>query len=123
MPFFFPDTLVSLLYWLHMFLFPFCYSYVDVDGKKLVASDDMSNDVELGNGGSELIITQRTDDKISTKALGSREYLRYYRQKPRPSHANDIAISVALASRFAFYLLYWSSVIEMHSFDFALSPL
>lgn len=75
-------------------------SYVDVDGKQLVASDDMSNDVELGNGGSELIITQRTDDKISTKALGSREYLRYYRQKPRPSHANDIAISVALASRY-----------------------
>lgn len=76
-----------------------------VDGKKLVASDDPTNDVELGHGGSELIITRKTDDKTSTKALGSREYLRYYRQKPRPSSENDIMISVALASRFAFNLL------------------
>lgn len=75
-------------------------SYVDVDGKKLVASDDPTNDVELGHGGSELIITRKTDDKTSTKALGSREYLRYYRQKPRPSSENDIMISVALASRY-----------------------
>ncbi|KAK1353235.1 hypothetical protein POM88_052370 [Heracleum sosnowskyi] len=50
------------------------------------------NDVELGHGGSELIITRKTDDK-------SREYLRYYRQKPRPSSENDIMISLALASR------------------------
>lgn len=83
----------------------FCFSYVDVDGKKLVSSDDQTNEVELGHGGSELIITRKTDDKISTKALGSREYMRYYRQKPRPSSENDIMISVALASRFAFNLL------------------
>ncbi|KAL6344655.1 hypothetical protein AAG906_002561 [Vitis piasezkii] len=75
-------------------------SYVDVDEKQLVASGDMNNTVELGCGGSELIITRRTDDGISTKALGSREFLRYYRQKPRPSPMNGAAITAALASRY-----------------------
>ncbi|XP_059662971.1 cytoplasmic 60S subunit biogenesis factor REI1 homolog 1 [Cornus florida] len=75
-------------------------SYVDADGKQLIASDDLSNTVELGSGGSELVITRRTDDGISMKALGSREYMRYYRQKPRPSPTNDIAITAALASRY-----------------------
>ncbi|PSS17606.1 Cytoplasmic 60S subunit biogenesis factor like [Actinidia chinensis var. chinensis] len=75
-------------------------SYVDTDGKQLVAYDDMSNTVELGSGGSELIITRRTDDRTSTKMLGSREYLRYYRQKPRPSPTNDFGITAALASRY-----------------------
>ncbi|KAH9798539.1 hypothetical protein KPL71_000048 [Citrus sinensis] len=36
----------------------------------------MANTVELG-GGSELIITRRTDKGTSTKTFGSREYLRY----------------------------------------------
>ncbi|CAK9149831.1 unnamed protein product [Ilex paraguariensis] len=75
-------------------------SYVDADGKQLVASNDMNNTVELGSDGSELIITRRTDDGISSKTLGSREYLRYYRQKPRPSPANDLVITAALASRY-----------------------
>ena len=75
---------------------------MDVDEKQLVASGDMNNTVELGCGGSELIITRRTDDGISTKALGSREFLRYYRQKPRPSPMNGAAITAALASRFVF---------------------
>ncbi|KAL7001862.1 Cytoplasmic 60S subunit biogenesis factor REI1 2 [Sarracenia purpurea var. burkii] len=75
-------------------------SYVDTDGKQLVASNDIINTVELGSGGSELIISRRTDDQTSTKMLGSREYLRYYRQKPRPSPTNGIAITAALASRY-----------------------
>lgn len=75
-------------------------SYADTNGKQLVEANDMSNTVDLGSGGSELIITQRTDGRISTKMLGSREYLRYYRQKPRPSPTNGIAITAALASRY-----------------------
>ncbi|KAK2993563.1 hypothetical protein RJ640_003535, partial [Escallonia rubra] len=75
-------------------------SYVDAEGKQLVASDDTSNTVELGSGGSELLITRRTDNGVLTRTLGSREYLRYYRQKPRPSRDNDIAITLALASRY-----------------------
>lgn len=77
------------------------YSYVDEDGKQLVASGDMDNTVELGTGGAELIITRRSDEGTSTKTFGSREYLRYYRQKPRPSPMNNAAIIAALASRFA----------------------
>lgn len=77
---------------------------MDVDGKHLVASGDMANTVEFGSGGSELIITTRSGSKISSKTLGSREYLRYYRQKPHPSPVNDIAITAALASRFPSHL-------------------
>ncbi|GMY17737.1 cytoplasmic 60S subunit biogenesis factor REI1 homolog 1 [Fagus crenata] len=75
-------------------------SYVNEEGKQLIASGDMDNNVELGSGSSELIITRRSDERISTKTLGSREYLRYYRQKPRPSPVNNMAISAALASRY-----------------------
>uniref|UniRef100_A0A2N9F440 C2H2-type domain-containing protein n=1 Tax=Fagus sylvatica TaxID=28930 RepID=A0A2N9F440_FAGSY len=75
-------------------------SYVNEEGKQLIASGDMDNNVELGSGGSELIITRRSEERISTKTLGSREYLRYYRQKPRPSPVNNMAISAALASRY-----------------------
>ena len=63
----------------------------------------MANNVELG-GGSELIITRRTDKGTSTKIFGSREYQRYYRQKPHPSPANNVAIAVALASSCVFNL-------------------
>lgn len=76
------------------------------DGRQLVASGDMANTAELGSGGSELIITTKSGKKVSSKTLGSREYLRYYRQKPRPSHANHIAIAAALASRYAFNLCF-----------------
>lgn len=75
-------------------------SYADVDGKQLVAQDDMNNTVEIGSGGSELIITTRSNDRILTRTLGSREYLRYYRQKPRPSLSSNLAIAASLASRY-----------------------
>nr|GMD26304.1 cytoplasmic 60S subunit biogenesis factor REI1 homolog 1-like [Ipomoea batatas] len=75
-------------------------SYVDANGKELVASGDTSSGVELGSGGAELIIKKRTDDGVSTITLGSREFLRYYRQKLRPTRTNDIALSAALASRY-----------------------
>ncbi|XP_075642097.1 cytoplasmic 60S subunit biogenesis factor REI1 homolog 1 [Castanea sativa] len=75
-------------------------SYVDEEGKQLVAAGDMDNNVEFGSGGSELIITRRSDEGKSTKTLGSREYMRYYRQKPRPSPLNNMAITAALASRY-----------------------
>ena len=70
-------------------------SYVDTTGKQLVSSGDFNNNVELGSGGSELIITTRTDDRLSIKSIGSREFLRYYRQKPKPTRTNDTAISSA----------------------------
>ncbi|KAJ4953149.1 hypothetical protein NE237_029981 [Protea cynaroides] len=75
-------------------------SYVDGDGKQLVTVDSMENSIELGSGGSELVLTRKTNGGISVKNLGSREFMRYYRQKPRPSPTRDIAIAVALASRY-----------------------
>lgn len=77
---------------------------MDDQGKQLILSSDTANDVELV-GGSELIITRRSGDKKSTKTLGSREFLRYYRQKPRPSPANYMAITAVLVARFAFLTL------------------
>ncbi|KAM0943319.1 putative transcription factor C2H2 family [Dioscorea sansibarensis] len=74
-------------------------SYVGVEEKQLVASDSVDN-VELGSGGSELIITSKADGKTSVKTLGSREFLRYYRQQPRPSPSSDIALAITLASRY-----------------------
>lgn len=75
-------------------------SYMDEDGKQLVAVNDGANSVELGSGGAELVIRSRNNNGVSTKTLGSREFLRYYRQKPRPAPANDYAISLALASSY-----------------------
>ncbi|KAI3872017.1 hypothetical protein MKX03_009877 [Papaver bracteatum] len=75
-------------------------SYFDEDGKQLVSSDDMSHIVELGSGGSELVITTKTDTKTSVRTLGSREYLCYYRQKPRSSPTRDISLAISLASRY-----------------------
>ncbi|PWA33461.1 zinc finger protein [Artemisia annua] len=73
-------------------------SYVDGNGKPLVTADGTGDSIELGSGGSELVITNATNDGISAKAIGSREYLRYYRQKPRPS-SNGVAMTVVLAAR------------------------
>lgn len=74
---------------------------MDEQGKQLVVSTEADNNIELG-GGAELIITKKSGDRKSTRTLGSREFLRYYRQKPRPSPVNTMAISAELAARFAF---------------------
>lgn len=73
-------------------------SYMDEDGKQLITANDGANSVEFGSGGCELIIKSRTDKGVSAKTLGSREFLRYYKQKPAPAAANNMAI--ALASRY-----------------------
>ncbi|PWA83755.1 zinc finger, U1-type, Zinc finger, C2H2-like protein [Artemisia annua] len=75
-------------------------SYVDGSGKQLVTADGTSDGIEFGSGGAELIVTRATDEGISTRAIGSREYLRYYRQKPRPT-PNDVAITAVLAARYS----------------------
>lgn len=76
----------------------FC-SYVDSEGRELVLADDLQNSIQLSTGG-EIIIARRGKKGVSTRILGSREFLRYYRQKPRPTSANDVAIVSALAARF-----------------------
>lgn len=75
-------------------------SYVDVEGKQLVAADDVDNSIELGGGGSELVITNKSEKGTRVTTLGSREFIRYYRQKPRPSVAADRALALSLASSY-----------------------
>lgn len=65
----------------------------------MVAADDMDNNIELGSGGSELVITNKGEKGTRVRTLGSREFIRYYRQKPRPSVATDRALALSLASR------------------------
>ncbi|KGN60160.1 cytoplasmic 60S subunit biogenesis factor REI1 homolog 1 [Cucumis sativus] len=75
-------------------------SYVDGSGNQLVPSGAQDNTVQFGSGGAELILVQGSSERQSTKTLGSRQFLRYYRQKPRPSPANDAAITAVLAARY-----------------------
>uniref|UniRef100_A0A453SRS8 C2H2-type domain-containing protein n=1 Tax=Aegilops tauschii subsp. strangulata TaxID=200361 RepID=A0A453SRS8_AEGTS len=75
-------------------------SYVDVEGKQLVTAGDMDNSIELGGGGSELVITSKSEKGRRVTTLGSREFIRYYRQKPRPSVAADRALALSLASSY-----------------------
>uniref|UniRef100_A0A0E0E5Q6 C2H2-type domain-containing protein n=1 Tax=Oryza meridionalis TaxID=40149 RepID=A0A0E0E5Q6_9ORYZ len=74
-------------------------SYADVEGKELVAADDKDN-IELGSGGAELVITNKSEKGTRVRTLGSREFIRYYRQKPRPSVATDRALALSLASSY-----------------------
>ncbi|XP_071693733.1 cytoplasmic 60S subunit biogenesis factor REI1 homolog 1-like [Rutidosis leptorrhynchoides] len=74
-------------------------SYITDGGKQLVTTDDNSRSIKLGIVGSELIITRATDNGTSIKAIGSREYFRYYRQKPRPSQ-NTVFTAAMLAARY-----------------------
>ncbi|ERN07326.1 cytoplasmic 60S subunit biogenesis factor REI1 homolog 1 isoform X1 [Amborella trichopoda] len=67
---------------------------------QVVALDESHGNIELGYGGAELVITRKTENGNSSKALGSREFLRYYRQKPRPTSERDAALARALVSRY-----------------------
>ena len=75
-------------------------SYEGTDGNQLVAIGDMENAVALGSGGAELVITRQNNGATTKKMLGSRDYLRYYRQKHRPTALHS-EITAALASRYA----------------------
>lgn len=75
------------------------YSYVNEGENQMVVSGESVNTVELF-GGSELVITKRTENKVTSRTLGSREFMRYYRQKPPPSSQKHIVNS--LTSRFVF---------------------
>ncbi|KAJ4913637.1 Zinc finger protein 622 [Raphanus sativus] len=74
-------------------------SYVDETGDQIVVAGETDNAVELV-GGSELVITERTENTTTSRTLGSREFMRYYRQKPRPSSQNSNQIVASLSSRY-----------------------
>uniref|UniRef100_A0A0E0Q211 C2H2-type domain-containing protein n=1 Tax=Oryza rufipogon TaxID=4529 RepID=A0A0E0Q211_ORYRU len=64
-----------------------------------VDPNDKDN-IELGSGGAELVITNKSEKGTRVRTLGSREFIRYYRQKPRPSVATDRALALSLASSY-----------------------
>ncbi|EOA26377.1 hypothetical protein CARUB_v10023355mg [Capsella rubella] len=72
-------------------------SYVNGDENQMVVSGESANTIEL-YGGSELVITKRTDNKVTSRTLGSREFMRYYKQKPPPSSQKHLVNS--LTSRY-----------------------
>ncbi|KAF8110846.1 hypothetical protein N665_0078s0040 [Sinapis alba] len=74
-------------------------SYVDETGDHIVVAGETDNAVELV-GGSELVITERSENTTTSRTLGSREFMRYYRQKPRPSSQNSNQIVASLSSRY-----------------------
>ncbi|XP_066372770.1 cytoplasmic 60S subunit biogenesis factor REI1 homolog 1-like isoform X1 [Miscanthus floridulus] len=74
--------------------------YADVDGKQLVAAADGNCGIELGIGGSELVITNKSGKGTRVRSLGSREFIRYYRQKPRPSSTTRRALALSMPSRY-----------------------
>jgi pre-60S factor REI1 len=73
-----------------------------VEGKQLIPAGDNNSNIELGSGGSELVITNKGEKGTRVRALGSREFICYYRQKPRPSVPTDRALALSLASRSEF---------------------
>ncbi|CAH8342946.1 unnamed protein product [Eruca vesicaria subsp. sativa] len=70
-------------------------SYANEGDNQMVVSGESANTVELF-GGSELVITKRGENKVTSRTLGSREFMRYYKQKPPPSSQKHIVNSLAL---------------------------
>ncbi|CAN8326775.1 unnamed protein product [Cochlearia groenlandica] len=74
-------------------------SYVDEAGDQIIVSGETESTVELV-GGSELVITDRSEKATTSRTLGSREFMRFYRQKPRPTSQNSNQIITSLSSRY-----------------------
>lgn len=69
-------------------------SYANEGENQMVVAGESANTVELF-GGSELVITKRGENKVTSRTLGSREFMRYYKQKPPPSSQKHIVSSLA----------------------------
>ncbi|KAF8082938.1 hypothetical protein N665_0800s0031 [Sinapis alba] len=70
-------------------------SYANEGENQMVVSGELANTVELF-GGSELVITKRGKNKVTSRTLGSRDFMRYYKQKPPPSSQKHIVNSLTL---------------------------
>uniref|UniRef100_A0A0C9RT44 TSA: Wollemia nobilis Ref_Wollemi_Transcript_14143_1754 transcribed RNA sequence n=1 Tax=Wollemia nobilis TaxID=56998 RepID=A0A0C9RT44_9CONI len=76
-------------------------SYVDESGMQIMPIEEaLDGNFEVGFGGAELVIKRKTENGTSSKILGSREFLRYYRQRPPPTNERDAALSMAVVSRY-----------------------
>ncbi|KAJ0260341.1 Cytoplasmic 60S subunit biogenesis factor REI1 2 [Hirschfeldia incana] len=70
-------------------------SYANEGENQMVVAGETVNTVELF-GGSELVITKRGENKVTSRTLGSREFMRYYKQKPPPSSQKHVVNSLAM---------------------------
>lgn len=76
-------------------------SYLPEEDAQLVSAEEPTAiPVSLTTGGAELLIKHDTGKKQCVKTIGSREFLKYYKQKPRPSEMHDGALVNALVTRY-----------------------
>eukprot|EP00250_Pteridium_aquilinum_P004005 c14259_g1_i1 orf=498-1742(-) len=81
--------------------YDFTSSYLPEEDAQLVSIEEPTAvPVLLSAGGAELIIKHDSGKKQCAKTIGSREFLRYYKQKPRPSDMHDGALVNALVTRY-----------------------
>lgn len=81
--------------------YDFTSSYLPEEDAQLVSAEEPTAiPVSLTTGGAELLIKHDTGKKQCVKTIGSREFLRYYKQKPRPSEMHDGALVNALVTRY-----------------------
>ena len=67
---------------------------------QIVTADSLvTSPVTIGSGSSELIIRHDSEKKQSIKILGSREFARYYKQRPRPTEGRDGVLVNAVVAR------------------------
>lgn len=81
--------------------YDFTSSYLPEEDAQLVSEMELATSpVSLSAGGAELIIKHDWGSKQGVKTVGSREFLRYYKQKPRPSDMGDGTSVNTLVSRY-----------------------
>lgn len=81
--------------------YDFTSSYLPEEDALLVSLGESTTvPVALTKGGAELLIKHDTGTKERVKIIGSRKFLRYYKQKRRPSNAHDSALVNALVTRY-----------------------
>ncbi|MCO5582742.1 hypothetical protein L7F22_036641 [Adiantum nelumboides] len=74
--------------------YDFTSSYLPEEDAQLVSVEEFTaSHVSLGASGEELIIKQGAGRKQGIKTVGSREFSRYYKQKPRPSVYDDSLVN------------------------------
>lgn len=78
--------------------YDFSSSYAKEEGSEMVLTD--SAPVLLSSGGTELIVRHDTEKKRSLKIIGSREFARYYKQRPPPSDKRDGILVNSLVARY-----------------------
>lgn len=81
--------------------YDFTSSYLPEEDAQLISvGEPIAVPVSLSSGGSELVIRHDLGKQQCAKIVGSREFLRYYRQRPRPSDRRDGVLVNALVARY-----------------------